>query len=115
MLKQMHQPKIMFQDASTRQAAKEAYVDLYVATPPCQPWSCCGKRKGLNNPRGKLLKTPVTFIKRQRPRVALIENVRGLASKPHRPVLFGIKKALVTLGYKVRVGILTKFHRFANV
>ena len=28
-------------------------LDLYVAGPPCQPWSTAGKRQGLADPRGR--------------------------------------------------------------
>lgn len=106
MLRHFHSPQFLFNDAATRSPEEEVAVDCYVATPPCQPWSSQGKRLGLRDPRGQLLKVPVQYAKRQRPRLFVLENVKGLCSKTNRPVLRGIKAALEKLDYKVFLGVL---------
>eukprot|EP00438_Fugacium_kawagutii_P035754 Skav229348 [mRNA] locus=scaffold2596:472491:473528:+ [translate_table: standard] len=101
-----HQPKKFFTSADNRARDEEVAVDAYIATPPCQPWSAQGKRKGLEDPRGQLLKVPLVFVKRHRPRLLLLENVTGLCHKQHRPVLKGIRSCLKKLDYTVFTGVL---------
>ena len=101
-----HKPRKFYDDADARTKEEEVSVDVYVGTPPCQPWSSQGKRRGLLDPRGKLLKVPLRYAKRQKPRLFLLENVKGLCDKRNLPVLRGIKKTLVDLGYKVFLGVL---------
>ena len=57
-------------------------VDLYLAGPPCQPWSLNNTAAAEeNDPRGQLFNASVSFICEARPRAFIIENVCGLASK----------------------------------
>ena len=65
-----------------------------------------GKRKGLKDPRGQLLKVPLVYISRHRPRLCLVENVKGLCAKKNRGVLKGIKQTLQKLNYRVLMGIM---------
>ena len=105
-LEWLHRPQRLFEDVSQRDPKEEPYVDLYIATPPCQAFSTCGRRRGLKDPRGRLFKHSMQYIKRRRPRAVVIENVRGLASKPYRHVLKGLKQAFLSLGYQVHMGVL---------
>lgn len=52
-------------------------VDLFVADPPCTPWSMAGDRKGLDDERD-LLRETVELILLLRPEAAIIGNVPGL-------------------------------------
>jgi DNA (cytosine-5)-methyltransferase 1 len=54
----------------------EGAIDLLVGGPPCQGFSSAGKRK-YNDPRNKLFKSYLKLVDVLKPRVVLIENVRG--------------------------------------
>ncbi|MEB3294782.1 MAG: DNA cytosine methyltransferase [Synechococcales bacterium] len=62
-------------------------IDVIVGGPPCQAFSSAGKRQGFNDDRGNVFLTFIDLIVELKPRVAIIENVRGLLSAPlkHRP------------------------------
>jgi len=53
-------------------------IDLWGAGVPCQPWSLGGKHKGFEDQRN-LFPDTVAAIRTLRPKVVLIENVKGLA------------------------------------
>lgn len=55
-------------------------VDMVVGGPPCQGFSNAGKRKE-EDPRNQLYKSYLTFVKYVEPKIILIENVAGIASK----------------------------------
>lgn len=55
-------------------------LDLIAGGPPCQAFSVFGKRKGLEDSRGRLIFEFIRFVESIRPRVFLMENVRGLLS-----------------------------------
>lgn len=65
----------------------EAEIDVLVGGPPCQSFSTAGKRRGLSDDRGDLLQYYVKLICEIKPKIAVIENVRGLLSAPlqHTP------------------------------
>ncbi len=52
--------------------------DLVVAGFPCQPFSHAGKKLGFEDTRGTLFFSIANIIATKRPRVVLLENVRGL-------------------------------------
>ena len=52
--------------------------DLLVAGFPCQPFSYAGLRKGFGDDRGNIFKRILDIVATKRPRVVLLENVRGL-------------------------------------
>lgn len=62
-------------------------VDLVVGGPPCQAFSTAGKRKAFNDDRGNAFLKYIDLALSIRPRLIVIENVRGLLSCPmdHRP------------------------------
>jgi DNA (cytosine-5)-methyltransferase 1 len=53
-------------------------LDLLFGGPPCQPFSLAGKRQGLDDERGPLLFEIVRFAEYLRPKVILLEQVKGL-------------------------------------
>ena len=55
-------------------------VDLIVGGPPCQGFSNAGKRKE-DDPRNQLYKSYLDFVEAVNPKIILIENVAGIASK----------------------------------
>ena len=55
-------------------------LDLYMTSPPCQAFSVAGKRLGEKDERGVLFYNSYEFIKQNRPRFFIFENVKGLLS-----------------------------------
>jgi DNA (cytosine-5)-methyltransferase 1 len=77
---QLHKPDIFYEDITKRNHKKIEQLDLYVAGFPCQAFSIAGKRKGFEEARGTLFFNVAEFIKINKPKVFVLENVRGLLS-----------------------------------
>lgn len=60
-------------------------LDLVVGGPPCQAFSVFGKREGIEDLRGQMTLEFLRMIKELRPKMFLMENVRGLLSMPLVP------------------------------
>jgi DNA (cytosine-5)-methyltransferase 1 len=73
-------------------------VDLITAGFPCQPFSTAGKGLGELDPRNGWPAT-IRIIREVRPRIALLENVSALLSKPYARRIFG---DLAESGYDAR-------------
>lgn len=56
------------------------YSDLFIGGIPCQPFSLAGKRLGELDPRGLLFFDFYRYVKNQKPKYFIIENVKGLLS-----------------------------------
>ena len=56
--------------------ALQGSVDLLAGGPPCQGFSCAGRRRS-NDPRNALFREYLDLVTILRPRLVLIENVRG--------------------------------------
>jgi DNA (cytosine-5)-methyltransferase 1 len=63
-------------------------LDVLVGGPPCQSFSTAGRRGTTQDPRGTLLWQFLRFVEAMRPKVFVMENVRGLISSAlkHRPI-----------------------------
>jgi DNA (cytosine-5)-methyltransferase 1 len=61
------------------------HVPLVVGGPPCQAFSVFGNRLGIEDARGQMLFEFVRVIDETKPKVFLMENVRGLLSMPILP------------------------------
>ena len=86
-------------------------LDLLFGGPPCQTFSQIGKQAGVNDVRGMLLFEMVRFAKILRPKVVMIENVKGLISakgpKGERgEVLSMLLLELTKVGYRCRFAVL---------
>lgn len=55
-------------------------LDIYMTSPPCQAFSLAGRRKGEDDKRGILFYNSHEFIKTNKPRFFIFENVKGLLS-----------------------------------
>ena len=53
-------------------------VDLFTGGVPCQSFSQAGKRKGLEDPRGELMIRFTEMVHTLKPKIFMIENVKGL-------------------------------------
>ena len=76
-------------------------VDILTAGYPCQPFSHAGKRKGHNDPR-HLWPDVARAIRVLRPRLAVLENVRGHVSLGLADVLGDLSR----MGYDARWGVV---------
>lgn len=57
-------------------------IDLVIGGPPCQAFSTAGQRKGFQDKRGNVFLTFIDRILELHPKIAVIENVRGILSAP---------------------------------
>jgi|TARA_R100000479_G_scaffold133967_1_gene71314 DNA (cytosine-5)-methyltransferase 1 len=71
---------IIYNDITTRDFNEVPNLDLYVAGFPCQSFSVAGQRKGFDDVRGSLFYNVASFIKHNKPKVFILENVKGLLS-----------------------------------
>jgi DNA (cytosine-5)-methyltransferase 1 len=63
----------------------KAQLDLLAGGPPCQSFSVYGNRKGIHDGRGRMLFEYLRLVSELRPKVFIMENVRGLHSMPIIP------------------------------
>lgn len=75
-------------------------IELFVADPPCTPWSRAGKRRGLADERDCLVVT-VELIRLLRPRCYLIGNLPGLQDSTTWPIVQRVIGGLRADGYCV--------------
>ena len=85
-------------------------LDCVFGGPPCQSFSLAGKREGLNDERGLLVFRFVELVRQLRPKVFVLENVKGMANWGGGVVLQEIEKSFsdtladgsrYTVGHKV--------------
>lgn len=73
------EPKYYPKNVYNREIPKES-LDVYMTSPPCQSFSLAGKRKGEDSDNGVLFYNSHEFIKVNKPRYFIFENVKGLLS-----------------------------------
>lgn len=78
-------------------------ADILVGGFPCQDFSSCGPKKGLNSKRGRLYKTLISYVKTHRPKLVLAENVPHLARMGGGAVLDKILTDFKGTGYRFEV------------
>jgi DNA (cytosine-5)-methyltransferase 1 len=85
--------------------------DLLAGGPPCQPFSSAGKQVGLDDPRGRLWEEFLRIADEMRPRMIVLENVRGLVTargpsdRPGEAVAL-VREAFEALGYGTAFALL---------
>ena len=73
------EPKYYPENVYDREIPGES-LDIYMTSPPCQSFSLAGKRKGEDSENGILFYNSHEFIKKNKPRFFIFENVKGLLS-----------------------------------
>jgi DNA (cytosine-5)-methyltransferase 1 len=73
------EPKYYPVNVYNREIPSES-LDIYMTSPPCQAFSLAGKRLGKDDKRGILFFNSHEFIKDNKPRYFIFENVKGLLS-----------------------------------
>jgi DNA-cytosine methyltransferase len=87
-------PKVWYENCMIRNNQKTPSVDVYVAGFPCQPFSSAGKNKGLRDDRGTVFDGIYDYIRHQKPRIFVLENVKNLVSSKHKSTFHAILKLL---------------------
>ena len=80
--------------------------DLICGGFPCQSFSIAGKRGGFNDTRGTLFFDIARIIKVKKPRLLLLENVKGLLSHDNGKTFATIISTLDELGYDLQWQVL---------
>jgi DNA (cytosine-5)-methyltransferase 1 len=78
--------------------------DVVIGGPPCQPFSVIGYQRGNNDPRDGF-PTFLDIVRRYSPRIAVIENVRGLLYR-NKNYLHATIRELEHFGYEVEARLL---------
>jgi DNA (cytosine-5)-methyltransferase 1 len=69
-------------------------IDLLTGGVPCQSFSQAGLRKGLDDPRGDLMLTFSDILSLIKPKIFMIENVKGLLTHDEGKTIDKIISAL---------------------
>lgn len=83
-----------------------APFDVLLAGFPCQAFSYAGKQLGFGETRGTLFFEIERIIKKYKPKLCLLENVRGLTTHDKGRTFKTILKSLERLGYNVSYRLL---------
>jgi DNA (cytosine-5)-methyltransferase 1 len=70
-------PEIFFDDMLSRNNKSLPHLDLYICGFPCQSFSLAGKRLGTSDPRSGIIPKMMETIHYSRPKICILENVRG--------------------------------------
>jgi DNA (cytosine-5)-methyltransferase 1 len=82
------------------QVKKQSRFIGFIGGPPCPDFSVAGKNRGKEGENGKLSKTYIDLICKQRPDFFVFENVKGLyRTARHREFFESLKKKLKIAGY----------------
>ena len=80
--------------------------DLLCGGFPCQAFSIAGKRRGFEDTRGTLFFDIARILKAKKPRLFLLENVKGLLSHDNGKTFATIVATLSELGYDLQWQVL---------
>ena len=75
---------ISFEDIRKVDEKELPAADVVVGGFPCQPFSTAGNRKGTDDDRGNLYLDVIRVIREKKPKVVIMENVRGLLSMKNK-------------------------------
>jgi DNA (cytosine-5)-methyltransferase 1 len=93
-------------DIRTVDADEIPTFDLLCGGFPCQSFSIAGKRKGFSDTRGTLFFEIARILNEKRPRLCLLENVKGLLSHDNGNTFKTIIATLDDLGYDLQWQVL---------
>ncbi|HDS1633256.1 TPA: DNA cytosine methyltransferase [Stenotrophomonas maltophilia] len=93
-------PHIELADLGSASVKKFPSADVLLGGFPCQEFSVCGPRKGLESERGQLYKAMVRYAKEHRPKLVIAENVANLLYINDGWDFSVIKKTFARAGYR---------------
>lgn len=92
----------------------EGKVDLIVGGPPCQGFSCAGRRLE-SDKRNKLIYAYLEFVKIIKPRVILFENVKGFSiGFKQKNNMRGIPYSKIVLDELIKIGYTDACYKIVN-
>lgn len=91
----------LYEDATKIRAEELPDFDILPAGFPCQAFSIAGKRLGFEESRGTLFFEIARIAKQKRPRLLLLENVKGLLNHDKGRTFAFIIKTLDEVGYDI--------------
>lgn len=80
--------------------------DVLTAGFPCQPFSHAGLKMGFDDTRGTLFFDIARIIRHHKPKLVLLENVKGFLSHDKGNTFQVVKSILEELGYEVHAKVL---------
>lgn len=80
--------------------------DVLCAGFPCQAFSISGNQKGFDDSRGTLFFDVARIVKKKKPRLVFMENVKNFASHDNGRTLSVVKKTMEELGYSFFYDVL---------
>ena len=111
-----HQPEKIYKDVKNRDNSKVPSSDLYIAGFPCQSFSAAGKQEGFEDKQGKgnVFFSILDYIKTQKPKVFILENVKGLVTLDKGKCLRTILKALRSIPHQTTKQAYEIHHQVLN-
>lgn len=98
---------LKFSDAEIKKEFTKLKIEVVVGGPPCQGFSNANRwQKEKNDPRNKLFFEYLRFVKLLKPKIVVIENVRGMLSKNNGYAQKRISELIEDLGYVVSSKVL---------
>ena len=96
-----------FGDITKIKANQIPDFDILLAGFPCQPFSYAGRTEGFEDKtRGTLFFDIIRILKHHRPKMFLLENVKGLKSHNKGETLKIIENSLKALGYNIHWAVI---------
>jgi DNA (cytosine-5)-methyltransferase 1 len=81
------------------------HVDIYVCGFPCQAFSNMGNRLGTKDPRAKIIPKMIDTILHSKPKICILENVRGFINIEGGKPMNSLIKTLEKLNYNVNYSL----------
>ena len=85
---------------------EDTTIDLLSGGYPCQSFPYAGKKMGLNDTRGTLFYHYAQIMGQVKPKMFLVENVKGLATNDHGRTLETMINVFENLGYEATYKVL---------
>lgn len=103
---------LLYRDIKDRDNTAAPGCDVFITGAPCQAYSTAGRGAGLDDGknRGVTIFYSLDYVRCKRPKVVVVENVRGLTFKKHQHILNDIIGVMKQLGYLTTWRVLNTRH-----
>ena len=85
-------------------------IDVLLGGVPCQSFSQAGKRKGLDDSRGNLILVFAKMVKKYKPSVFIVENVKGLLTHNKGTTFSSILESFDKKNYNIEYKVLNAYN-----
>ncbi len=89
---------------------RDTEIDLLSGGYPCQAFSYAGKKQGLEDTRGTLFYHYAKIMEQVKPKMFLVENVKGLTTHDHGRTLKTMINVFENLGYRTTYRVLNAWN-----